>query len=331
MSELSEMTNDTPPDVAVVVIGRNEGARLAASLASLQGVVRRFVYVDSGSTDDSLTIARAAGAQVVELDMSVPFTAARARNAGFEALDPMPEFVQFIDGDCVVVQGWIVAGVVALVQHNDIGIVTGWRTEISPDASVYNGLVDFEWHRPAGDIEACGGDMMVRTAVFCDVGGFNAHVIAAEDDEFCTRVRKAGWRVHRLPVSMTQHDAEMYTFRQWWQRAVRAGHGFAQVGALHPGYFQRSRQRVWLYGAALPVLAIFSLVLLPWLLWVIGGLYLVSYLRTVRGLTAERLALSKALHHSVFLSLSKFPNLVGILIYHWRVLRRSDMAIIEYK
>ena len=51
------MTTDTPPDIAVVVIGRNEGARLVASLASLQGVVPRIVYVDSGSTDDSLQAA----------------------------------------------------------------------------------------------------------------------------------------------------------------------------------------------------------------------------------------------------------------------------------
>ena len=39
------------PSVDAVVIGRNEGARLIACLDSLQGQVRRVVYVDSGSTD----------------------------------------------------------------------------------------------------------------------------------------------------------------------------------------------------------------------------------------------------------------------------------------
>lgn len=325
------MSTDTTPDIAVVVIGRNEGARLVASLASLQGIVPRIVYVDSGSTDDSLQAARDAGAQVVELDLSIPFTAARARNAGFDALDPVPEFVQFIDGDCIVEPGWIASGAKALMQHVDIGIVTGWRAEIYPDASVYNGLVDFEWHRPAGDIEACGGDMMVRASVFQDVGGFNPHVIAAEDDEFCTRVRKANWRVHRLPVQMTRHDADMHRFGQWWQRAVRTGHGFAQVGALHPGYFLRARQRVLFYGALLPVIGILALLIWPWLLLAVVGLYAASYVRTVQGLLAAGLASRKALHQSVFLSISKFPNLVGLLTYHLRVLRSKDMAIIEYK
>ena len=319
------------PDIAVVVIGRNEGARLVASLASLQGVVSRVVYVDSGSTDGSLQAARDAGIQVVELDLGIPFTAARARNAGFEALDPLPELVQFMDGDCMVEPGWISTGSAALIENVDIGIVTGWRSEINPDASVYNALVDFEWHRPAGDIEACGGDMMVRASVFEAAGGFNPHVIAAEDDEFCTRVRKANWRVHRLPQRMTLHDADMMRFRQWWQRAVRTGHGFAQVGALHPRYFLRSRQRVWFYGAVLPLAVLLSLLLSPWLLAPILGLYLVSYVRTVRGLQAAGLAPTKALHQSMFLSLSKFPNLVGMLTYYWRALRGGDMAIIEYK
>jgi GT2 family glycosyltransferase len=319
------------PDIAVVVIGRNEGARLVASLASLQGIVSRIVYVDSGSTDNSLQAARDAGAQIVELDLSVPFTAARARNAGFAALDPVPEFVQFIDGDCMVEPDWISAGATALVQNEDIGIVTGWRSEINPDASVYNALADFEWHRPAGDIDACGGDMMVRAAVFEAVGGFNPHVIAAEDDEFCTRVRKAKWRVHRLPVRMTLHDADMMHFGQWWQRAVRAGHGFAQVGALHPEHFRRARQRIWVYGALLPLLAIVALIVSPWPLLPILALYIVSYLRTAQGLISSGLTRQTALHHAVFLSMSKFPNLIGLLTYHWRVMRRKDMAIIEYK
>ncbi|SIT87273.1 Glycosyltransferase, GT2 family [Yoonia rosea] len=319
------------PDIAVVVIGRNEGARLIASLASLQGVVSRIVYVDSGSTDNSLQAARDAGAQVVELDLSVPFTAARARNAGFAALDPVPEFVQFIDGDCMVEPDWIDAGAEALMQHEEIGIVTGWRSEIHPDASVYNALADVEWHRPAGDIDACGGDMMVRASVFEKVSGFNPHVIAAEDDEFCIRVRKAHWRVHRLPVRMTLHDADMMRFGQWWQRAVRAGHGFAQVGALHPEHFLRARQRVWVYGAILPLLAVVAMSVSAWFLLPVLGLYVVSYLRTARSLMASGLAPRKAVHHSVFLSLSKFPNLIGLLTYHWRVMRHTDMAIIEYK
>lgn len=319
------------PDIAVVVIGRNEGARLVASLASLQGVVPRIVYVDSGSTDNSLQAARDAGAQVVELDLSVPFTAARARNAGFAALDPVPEFVQFIDGDCMVEPGWIARGLAALAAHDDMGIVTGWRSEIYPDASVYNGLADFEWHRPAGDIDVCGGDMLVRSAVFLEVNGFNPGIIAGEDEEFCIRVGKAGWRLHRLPEKMTKHDADMMRFGQWWQRAVRAGHAFTQVSRLHPEYARRTRIRILVFGAILPLVAGVGFIFAPWLLVPVALLYLLSYVRTVRGLQAEGLAPEKARHQAVFLSLSKVPNVIGMLTYFWRRFRNKDMVLIEYK
>ncbi|MGJ8587642.1 MAG: glycosyltransferase [Yoonia sp.] len=319
------------PDIAVVVIGRNEGARLVASLASLQGIVSRIVYVDSGSTDNSLQAARDAGAQIVELDLSVPFTAARARNAGFAALDPVPEFVQFIDGDCMVEPDWIAHGLAALSAHEDIGIVTGWRSEIHPDASVYNGLADFEWHRPAGDIDVCGGDMLVRSDVFLDVNGFNPGIIAGEDEEFCIRVGKAGWRLHRLAEKMTKHDADMMRFGQWWQRAVRAGHAYAQVSALHPDYSRRTRLRILVFGAILPLIVLFGSIFAPWLLAPVVLFYLLSYVRTVRGLQSEGLAPDKARHQSVFLSLSKVPNVIGMLTYFWRRLCKKDMVLIEYK
>ena len=96
--------------IGVVAIGRNEGERLRRCLESLDGHGLTVVYVDSGSTDDSVALARSLSIEVVDLDMSTPFTAARARNAGFERLlqiDPGVRFVQFLDGDCEVADGWL--------------------------------------------------------------------------------------------------------------------------------------------------------------------------------------------------------------------------------
>src|SRR5205814_1938439 len=98
--------------VGIVVIGRNEGERLRACLTSAIHDVppRALVYIDSGSSDGSVALAKGMGIAVVELDLSTPFTAARARNAGFEKLmqvEPATEFVQFVDGDCEIAAGWI--------------------------------------------------------------------------------------------------------------------------------------------------------------------------------------------------------------------------------
>ena len=327
--------------VGAVAIGRNEGERLRRCLASMEGKFDRVVYVDSGSTDDSLEIAKAANVEIVNLDLSIPFTAARARNAGFAQLAAncgLPEFVQFVDGDCALQPEWIDQARAAIEDDPSLGLVTGWRSEIYRDRSIYNALCDFEWRRPAGEIMTCGGDMLVRSAAFKAIGGFSDVVIAAEDDEFCVRLRQAGWRLMRLPIEMTRHDAAILHFSQWWQRAVRSGHGFAQVGALHPEYFGRERFRVMLFGAVLPTIAAFGVVLAllagtAWALLplMVLGIYGLSYMRTVQGLWRNGLPIVEALAHGVFLSLSKFPNFVGIFTYWWRQFHGRKMEIIEYK
>lgn len=220
--------------------------------------------------------------------MSVPFTAARARNAGFAALHAH-DYVLFIDGDCSLVPGFVDAARAHLDDHDEVGLVTGWRSEVRRDESLYNQLCDWEWHRPAGEIATCGGDMMVRARIWAELGGMNPRVIAAEDDEFCQRLRKAGWQLHRIPVGMTRHDAAMSRFSQWWKRAVRTGHGFAQVGHLHPDFFVAERRRVLIYGLALPLAILLSLFLSPWLAVALLGFYALNYIRTARGLIREGL------------------------------------------
>lgn len=319
----------TRPSLGAVVIGRNEGDRLKACLHSLVPVCDRVVYVDSGSRDDSVAFARGLGVTVVELDTTTPFTAARARNAGFQALIAAGDLdlVQFVDGDCTVQDGWLAAGTDALAADPTLGLVTGWRSEIHPGASVYNQMCQVEWRRPAGPITACGGDMMVRTTAFHQIGGFDPTVIAAEDDEFCLRLAKAGWKLVRLPVEMTRHDANMTRFGQWWQRAKRAGHGFAQLNQMHPPHFQREKLRVQVYGLVLPLILVLGLFISGWIVLAVAAVYALSWWKTWRGLAGQPMAARQA----ALLTLAKIPNLLGMLTYHRRRRKGEDMRIIEYK
>jgi|GEM_PF-6268240 len=173
--------------VGVVAIGRNEGERLGRCIDSIPSGIRGAVYVDSGSTDESMTVARSRGVDVVELDMSVPFTAGRARNAGFDRLlakYPDIEMVHFVDGDCELVPGAVEAVVAEMRSAPDIVGVCGWTRERHPERTPFNALCDIEWRmRPVGDTQAFGGIFLVRASAFRQVGGFDPQVIAAEDDE----------------------------------------------------------------------------------------------------------------------------------------------------
>ena len=315
--------------IDAVLIGRNEGDRLKAALAAMMPLVDRVVYVDSGSTDGSVLAARRAGAQVVELDMSTPFSAARARNAGFDALNP-DGYVLFVDGDCAIVSGFVDQAVAYLDANAKTALVTGWRSEIDPGASVYNRLCDWEWHRPAGPITSCGGDILVRAKAWRAMRGQRPDLIAGEDEEFCLRLGDAGWQLARIPVAMTRHDADMHRFGQWWARAVRAGHAFAQVGTLFPDHWRAERRRVLVYGLALPISILLALATQPWLAVLLALAYPLNLSRTAQGLAAEgvqdhRWALAG------LLTLSKFPNLVGMARFWYRRATGAQMRLIEYK
>lgn len=215
----------------VVAIGRNEGERLKKCLGSIPSGMP-LVYVDSASTDGSVDFARSAGAEVVALDMRRPFSAARARNEGFQVLHathPDLAYVQFVDGDCEFEPGWLETAETFLDGEPAFAATCGRRRERFPEASFYNGLADAEWNTPVGEAGACGGDAMMRITAFTAVKGYDAAIIAGEEPELCQRLRGKGWRIWRLDAPMTIHDADMHRFGQWWMRAVRSGFGYAQV------------------------------------------------------------------------------------------------------
>ena len=312
------------PVIDAVVIGRNEGARLVACLQSLAGTVRRIVYVDSGSTDGSVNAARALGVDVITLDMTKPFTAARARNAGLAALDA-PEFVQMVDGDCVVDAGWLAHALAAFDQHALAVVVCGRRRERFPMASVYNRMIDREWDTPLGPSRACGGDALMRFAPLMAVGGYRDDLIAGEEPELCLRLRGAGGQIWRIDAEMTMHDAAITRFGQWWRRTVRAGHAYAEGAALHGGgadrHWVRETRRALIWGAILPVVIAVSALVHP-----LGGLLILIYPAQI-----ARLAQKSGMDWAVFTVLGKFAEAWGVLGYWLAVIRGKKQKLIEYK
>lgn len=333
------------PDLGIVAIGRNEGDRLRQCLGSIVGHAAAVVYVDSGSTDGSIALARALGADVVELDLSLPFTAARARNAGLERLlraAPGVRFVQFVDGDCEVVPGWLERARRELEARPDVAVVCGRRRERYPDRSIYNRLADLEWDTPIGEAKACGGDAMMRVAPLRGVGGYDPTLIAGEEPELCVRLRRRGWKVLRLDAEMTLHDLAMTRFGQWWRRQIRSGYGSLDItrrgGGTGPFARQVRSVLIWTVGwlAATVVLGIVALALSGPL----AGAWVVSASGSAPTAQALRLAVKvqkraggarTALAYAVLTMIGKWGELAGQVghLYDRAVGHRS--SLIEYK
>jgi glycosyltransferase involved in cell wall biosynthesis len=318
----------------VVAIGRNEGQRLKICLASLSAA-SAIVYVDSGSVDDSVKLACEVGADVVNLDLSVPFTAARARNIGFRRLRQLDEtidLVQFIDGDCELISAWSPQAIAFLNLNAGVAAVTGRRRERYPKRSVYNWLCDLEWNTPPGETRSFGGDVMIRAGAFDQVGGYREDMIAGEEPELCVRLRAAGWRIWRLEAEMTLHDAAMTRFAQWWRRSLRAGYAYALGAHLHgraPEFHKaRESRRAWLWGVALPfacVVAQLEFGIVGSVLWLAYPLQVSRLVLTRRGPLVDRIKVA------FFQTLARFPEGIGqIMFTRDRVFRRKR-RLIEYK
>lgn len=321
--------------IGVVVIGRNEGPRLERCLASLAGMAQQIVYVDSGSTDGSVQLAQRLGVEVVELDMTIPFTAARARNEGFacvKRLLPTVRYVQFVDGDCEVVAGWLSRAQAFLEAQPEVAVVCGRRRERFPQRSIYNLMCDLEWDTPVGEAKACGGDALMRADAFAAVSGFRPDLIAGEEPELCVRLRARGWKVWRLADEMTLHDAAMTRFGQWWRRTLRGGYAFAEGAFLHGApperHWRRESRRAWFWGLLIPLLTLITSLVIGWsglLLLLVYPLQVVRLARRGDGAYGNNWVLA------FFLVLGKFPEMLGQVKFLLNRFGAGKSALIEYK
>lgn len=323
------MQNKLPTyPMGIVVIGRNEGARLRRALSSIPRGIGTALYVDSGSSDSSIALAKSLGFSVHELDPSRPFSAARARREGAEILlqeIPDLQFIQFLDGDCALVDGWMEIATAHLCEHKETAIVCGLLSEAAPERSVYNRIIAVRWNASTGPIDACGGIFMIRASVYTQAGGFNPALMTGEEAELCARVRKAGYRIDRLDTGMASHDAAIVTFAQWWGRAVWGGFGDAMEYDVLQGKVSDTRRKetrsIWIWVVAGPLIGLAGLVGAFW--WsgmlLLPALCALGYSALVGRIAMDRIrrgdSLGEAIPYSGFCVLRKFPYAIGFFKY----------------
>jgi len=331
--------------IGVVIIGRNEGERLKRCFESvletsknIPGMSKKIVYVDSGSTDNSISIAKNLGIPFVELDRSIPFSAARGRNAGFDylmSINSELEYVQFVDGDCQLIDGWLKNAVDFLNNNKSYAIVCGRLRERHPDKSIYNRLCDIEWNGSIGDSDSCGGIFMIRAKAYKDVGGMNSTVIAGEESEMCIRLRLKDWKIFRLDHDMAWHDAEMTKFSQWWKRAKRTGYAYALGSSIHGKtkfrHNIKQRESALFWGLIIPFVIIIISIVIDLRLFFLVGIYPLLIIRLYIHQYKQNPNHFSSLLYASNCIIAKFPQSIGIIKYQFNQLFNKENRIIEYK
>ena len=278
-------------------------------------------------------------AMVVDLDLSTKFTAARGRNAGWERLvaeHPELELIQFVDGDCEVAPGWIEHAIELMRSEPEVAAVFGFRRERYPERSMYNRMCDVEWRiDESGPAQAFGGDVMIRVSALKSVGGYDPSLIAGEDPELAMRIREeVGGMLLRVDREMTIHDADMHRISQWWSRAERSGHAYAELShrSLDPDRSSKSAvRRIAIWGLLAPAAGLaLSLPTLGLSTGVFARYPLVA-LRGARQSQRRGLPMSHGIAWGAHLALAPFPQLIGVLRFHRNRLLGRTSELIEYK
>lgn len=221
----------------------NDPTGIRATLAALVGQTsptdrHELIVVDNGSTDGTRSVVREYCAAVdnlrllVEDDVQGSYA---ARNRGVEAA--VGPVVAFVDADMVVGPTWV-ADVARRMAETDAPYLGCGVTLFSgADEGVvanYNRLNDLHVERFVTELSfvpTCA--LVVRRALFEELGGFDSRLRSGGDVEFGNRVAAAGHRLQYCP------DLEMYhptrtTLGALLRKARRVGRGKTQLRRRYP-------------------------------------------------------------------------------------------------
>ena len=327
-------------DVSVVVIGRNEGERLERCLRSV-GLTNwgssshELIYVDSRSTDTSVTRAQALGASVLVLDDASP-CASKARNLGWKAA--RGQYVLFLDGDTELHPDFVQRALATLAEPK-LCAAWGHRRESRPQQSLYTKLLDLDWVYPTGRTLYFGGDVLVRRAALEQVDGFDPTLKAGEEPELCARLRAAGWEIEHIDAPMTLHDLAVNSFRAYWLRAYRSGIAYAEVAqrmrVRGDVLWQHESRRDFHHGllfTASPVLLLAAAWLEPAVAMTLVALALLYLLRTALRCAwkapGQRVLCAQYAVHAHF---QKIPALFGQIKWRQAARQHCEIALVDYK
>ncbi|MGF7006328.1 glycosyltransferase family 2 protein [Aminobacter sp. BE322] len=195
-------------DLDIIVVTHDSGAVLQAFLGSVPDVVS-VIVADNASTDDTVAVARAAGAKVVEIGENVGYGC--ACNIGAAASDAT--FLMFANPDMRFEPGAIEAFVAAAAAFPNAAfnprIYSGSRRRFRKWSRLLPASQCWRGSPPDGDCVIPvlhGSCIFMRRDHFEMVGGFDPRIfLFHEDDDLSLRLREAGVELRLAAGAMVDH------------------------------------------------------------------------------------------------------------------------------
>lgn len=250
-------------DVTAIVVAYNSAAMLPACLADLAAENVAVIVVDNASHDDSASVARAAGAQVVQS----PHNEGYGRGNGLGIAAARTRFVLICNPDLLVGRGAIAALLDAAELFPEAGLLAPLviepdgrrfvpaRSLLSPDHLNQAGKALVP-EGPASIPFVSGACFLIEKALFDTIGGFDPDIfLFYEDDDLCRRLMDLGRAPLLVPAATAVHQRGASSapvpgqrFRTRWHGAWSEAHVRAKYGLPPPsqGKLWWNRIRAWL-------------------------------------------------------------------------------------
>lgn len=213
------------PPVTAILVTHFSARVIGQCLASLPPGLP-VVVTDNASTDGTRALIRATAPHAVLNENEVGVGFGNAANQGFARAST--EFVLLLNPDATLRPDTLDRLLAAAERYPDAGVLApalrdpdgGW--EVSHDVGLFRRLelprrrTDGE---PTGDICAeyvSGAAMLIRQEALAKVGGFDPNIfLYYEDDDFCLRLRKAGFSLVRVADAVVDHIGGGSIPRTW--------------------------------------------------------------------------------------------------------------------
>jgi GT2 family glycosyltransferase len=200
--------------VTAIVVTFDSAHALPECLGALRTAGVPAIVVDNASTDGTIAVAGAHGAQVIRNARNEGY--GRANNIGARAASS--EFLLIVNPDCIVEQDAVPNLVDAAWRFPDAGLFAPRIVE--PDGRVFfqpRSLLSPYLHNPGGKLvlpegEACapffsGACFLIRRDLFLRLGGFDENIfLFYEDDDLCRRVADSGSALVYVPQAVVRHE-----------------------------------------------------------------------------------------------------------------------------
>jgi len=189
--------------ISIIIPTRNEEKIIAVTLLAFKNKLtlpHEIIVTDGASTDKTVELVKMYADKVVEHTGPNRQTIAEGRNAG--AAVATGEFLVFMDADCSLVNPdeFFKIALDDFKKDDKLVALTGWL-RVLPEFETFADKVIFNtqnfWMMFLNDVihigVSPGGEFqMMRAETFRKVGGFDAHLVAAEDIELFGRLGKEG-------------------------------------------------------------------------------------------------------------------------------------------